>query len=209
MVLLLGGACGLAGAVALFPGVSTLWAPFESLATDANPPVIRSIPNTEAPAPPLITSAPPATTPSPEIAPTPPMAADVVQPAVHAPAPRTAAVRTTAAPARPMPVHLLEVPCDARESAIARATCHDPQLWGLNRQMDDAFSEAMQTSVSPRELAAEQKSWIARRDRMAQDDPDRLERLYRDRLRELWTPHQFAPAAQASASEDQFETPSD
>jgi uncharacterized protein len=108
-----------------------------------------------------------------------------------------------------MPVQMLEVPCDARESAIARVTCRDPQIWGLDRQVDAAFSEAMRTSASPRELAAEQQTWISRRDQMAQNDPDRLERFYRDRLRELWTPHHSAPAAQASDPADQYETPSE
>jgi uncharacterized protein len=95
---------------------------------------------------------------------------------------------------------MLEVPCDARESAIARATCHDPHLWGLDRQVDAAFGEAMQTSATPREIAAEQKTWVERRDQIAQDDPDRLDRLYRERLRQLWTPHHSAPAGADAGS---------
>jgi hypothetical protein len=209
LALLLAGIGGLAGGLTLFPGVSTFWTPFESLAVDASPPPVRSVSQSEAPALPQVAPAPPASRPSPVVAAPPPAVIDVVQPAIPTPAPRTDAVHRPAAPARPMPVHMLEVPCDARESAIARLTCRDPQLWGLDRQVDAAFSEAMRTSATPGEIAAEQEAWITHRDQMAQSDPDRLERLYHERLRELWTPHHSAPAVQAPEPSDQLETPSE
>jgi len=128
----------------------------------------------EAPLPPVDTTAeaaPPAAQPAPETpapAPTPPPPA--AEPEQVAPA--------AVAEAAPKASH-----CAAELKPADRTICGDPKLQRLQRELRQAYAEALEAHEDRDLLRQRQLAWADARDTVT--DPDRLARLYEERIRKL------------------------
>jgi uncharacterized protein YecT (DUF1311 family) len=91
-------------------------------------------------------------------------------PPVH---PAAEMVRTAEAPAA----------CTAQPTPADRTICGDPELRGLQRQLRQAYNEALEAHENRALLRQRQLSWASARDPVS--DPDRLAQLYEQRIRRL------------------------
>jgi uncharacterized protein len=92
------------------------------------------------------------------------------------------------------PAHHEADACAAQPTPADRAICGDPQLRELQRQLRQAYNEALEAHEDRALLRQRQLAWASARD--AVTDPDRLLELYEQRIRKL-------NAATAAAREQQ------
>ncbi|MBU2364652.1 MAG: DUF1311 domain-containing protein, partial [Alphaproteobacteria bacterium] len=111
----------------------------------------------------------------------------VAAPAEVAEAPPTEAPEATEAPAP----ETAEAPVLSRASAACageptpadRTICDDPELQRLQRELRDAYAEALDAHEDRDLLRQRQLAWRDARNTVT--DPARLARLYEDRIRKL------------------------
>jgi uncharacterized protein YecT (DUF1311 family) len=102
------------------------------------------------------------------------------------PAPRaTEAVKTadTAQPASDRPAAVVAKGCAAEPTPADREICGDPDLRRLQRELQRAYAEALQAHQDRTLLRERQLAWRDARNTVS--DPDRLARLYEQRIRKL------------------------
>jgi uncharacterized protein YecT (DUF1311 family) len=73
--------------------------------------------------------------------------------------------------------------CAAQPTPADRTICADPQLRELQRQLRQAYSEALEAHEDRALLRERQLAWASARDSVS--DPDRLIALYEQRIRKL------------------------
>jgi uncharacterized protein YecT (DUF1311 family) len=129
----------------------------------------------------------PAVAPTPELqeaTPTPPDAPQV--------APETEAAPTEPAPTPPVhqqteAVRTAEAPpanaCDAGPTPADRTICGDPELRSLQRQLRQAYNQALEAHADRALLRQRQLAWASSRDPVT--DSERLAQLYEQRIRKL------------------------
>lgn len=156
-------------------------------------------PPTPIPAPIVPVAAEP--TPAPEAAPepavAPPNPTEVSPPAPEAPeiAPDAQVQAQADAPTPPpLPVQrhadairTAETPqadaCAAQPTPADRTICSDPELRGLQRELRQAYNEALEAHQDRALLRQRQLAWASARDTVT--EPDRLAQLYEQRIRKL------------------------
>jgi uncharacterized protein len=84
--------------------------------------------------------------------------------------------------------------CAAEPTPADRTICQDPKLQRLQRELRQAYAEALDAHQDRTLLREHQLAW--RDSRSAITDPDQLARLYEDRIRKL-------KAATAAARQEQ------
>jgi len=75
--------------------------------------------------------------------------------------------------------------CANVSGLAAQLVCADPALAGADRDMNRAYRRALQAGVSPDQLRAQQRDWLAARDAAARRAPGRVADLYDQRIEEL------------------------
>lgn len=107
------------------------------------------------------------------------------------PTARTQASEVAAAPVLP-PIGRAPAPraepsfdCRYARSPSEQMVCGDAELAALDRRLDRAFQEAVQSGIPYRALRAEQDDWLAIREDAARRSPRAVESVYRQRIREL------------------------
>jgi uncharacterized protein YecT (DUF1311 family) len=85
------------------------------------------------------------------------------------------------------PVRTAETPatngCAAQLTPADRTICGDPELRGLQRQLRQAYNEALEAHEDRALLRQRQLAWASARDTVT--DSGRLARLYEERIRKL------------------------
>ncbi|MGH6910903.1 MAG: lysozyme inhibitor LprI family protein, partial [Phenylobacterium sp.] len=81
------------------------------------------------------------------------------------------------------PAHREANACDAQPTPADRTICSEPQLRELQRQLRQAYNEALEAHEDRALLRQRQLAWASARDAVA--DPDRLTHLYEERIRKL------------------------
>jgi uncharacterized protein YecT (DUF1311 family) len=115
--------------------------------------------------------APPA---APEVAPA--AEGEATEPPPTAPGrPNAETVRTAEAPRADA--------CAAEPTPADRQICADPELRGLQRELRQAYTKALEAHADRALLRQRQLAWASARDTVS--DPDRLARLYEQRIRKL------------------------
>jgi uncharacterized protein YecT (DUF1311 family) len=124
---------------------------------------------------------------------------------------RSRARRTAPRPAAPTPAKLaVQLPappppqpltpsfdCASATGAAELRVCGNSRLAAADRAVAAAYRRAETAGVSTRRLRRQQKSWLAARDRTAEDQPEALVELYERRMDEL---HLQAERAEARRS---------
>lgn len=100
--------------------------------------------------------------------------------AVLPPDPVAAAAPVADVAPRPAPKRLVPTAKGAGCGADCQA-----RIAALDREVNQAFADAMRSGVDPGPLGAAQQDWIIRRDRVRRTDPALAEDLYRARIVEL------------------------
>jgi len=161
--------------------VSPLMVPTESAVAVAAP---------VAPPPVAVPPAPPP--PSAPIPADPPAAAEATPANALPPSPAPADIAAAAsAPAAPIeeakedapPPPPAAKPCAGAATPADRAICGDPNLQRLQRELRDAYAQALQAHEDRTLLRQRQLAWRAERDSVS--DPDKLAQLYEQRIRKL------------------------
>jgi uncharacterized protein YecT (DUF1311 family) len=190
-------AVGMAAGVVLGVGASELW-------RDAPPPAAApAAVETAALTPPPAPVIPPPAAPEPAQTTEPaPAATDAATPAMAAadPPPESAGPAMEL-PREPEPspdeADLAEAPqdaCAAQPTPADRTICGDPELQRLQRELRRAYARALDAHEDRDMLRQRQLAW--RDDRSAVSNPDRLARLYEDRIRRLNAATEAARRAQ-------------
>jgi uncharacterized protein YecT (DUF1311 family) len=87
-------------------------------------------------------------------------------------------------PAHPDPPRAPAARPPSKTSNPARAV-GGPRFVALDEELNKAYAEAIRSGAPAGPLSEQQETWIIRRDRVRQDDPDLAEDLYRARIAEL------------------------
>jgi len=155
------------------PLTTAIAAPVQTAAAAPSP--ARSAP---APAPAAAEPEPtPEPAPEPAVEP-PPVAVE----AAPAPAPEGAAPPAAHQPAEPVTAAETN-PCAAQPTPADRTICGDPHLRDLQRELRQAYNAALEAHEDRALLRQRQLAWAGARD--AVSDPERLARLYEERIRKL------------------------
>lgn len=89
--------------------------------------------------------------------------------------------------------------CAQAQGSVLKLICQDAALAALDRQLDDAYGEALAraTGEAVEGLPAEQRDWVKRRDECARDRDVRtcVEGRYKDRIALLQAAWQLVPVA--------------
>jgi hypothetical protein len=75
--------------------------------------------------------------------------------------------------------------CDWRLRPSEQMVCADPELAGLDRQLNHAFTLAVRSGVSRAALREQQDDWELARERAARRSPGAVAELYRERIDDL------------------------
>jgi uncharacterized protein YecT (DUF1311 family) len=100
---------------------------------------------------------------------------------------------SVAAPRQPPVISVSDTPrstrgdpaCAGAQGLAAQMVCADADLAGADREMNRAYRRALQAGVSPDQLRAEQRDWLAARETAARHSPRTVADLYDQRIDEL------------------------
>jgi len=180
-------ACGLAlGLAGGWKAAEYAYAPRLAKAATADLPAAANALPAPATAPP--STPPPAEAAIPDAPPPPPEAEETPAPAAEA-APETPAPAEPEARPAPPPAEETDEPttktagCAAQPTPADRTICGDPKLQRLQRDLRQAYAEALEAHEDRALLRQRQLAW--RDDRDPVSDPDRLARIYEERIRKL------------------------
>ena len=170
------------------PPAAPAAAPIQTAALERPPaaPPAATAPTVAEPAP------APETLSEPTLAPPPPNAHEVSPATPEAPEIAPEAEPTTPTP--PLPVYrsaeavkTAETPqanaCAAQPTPADRTICGDPELRGLQRELRQAYNEALEAHQDRALLRQRQLAWASARDTVT--EPGRLAQLYEQRIRKL------------------------
>jgi hypothetical protein len=75
--------------------------------------------------------------------------------------------------------------CRTVHSRAAQMVCADPELSAADRELSQAYRRALRSGVSPEQLRAEQRDWLAIREDAALRSPRAVASVYDQRIDEL------------------------
>ena len=75
--------------------------------------------------------------------------------------------------------------CQTVHGRAAQMVCADPELSAADRELNQAYRRALRSGVSPEQLRAEQRDWLAIRDDAALRSPRAVASVYDQRIDEL------------------------
>ena len=78
-----------------------------------------------------------------------------------------------------------DMDCPTARNSAEAAICGNKELMALDKQLNEAYKQALEQSSSPDWLEKDQRKWLKKRDRTASSGAEWLHTLYQDRIETL------------------------